>query len=80
MSFIGDGGVMVKAKSDAVRNGLIAAMEHNFVSKSLDFEERGRVADAMSRVVAGANQTVITEGDATGDHFYIIEEGEYNLI
>ena len=32
------------------------------------------------QVSAAANETVITEGETTGDHFYIIERGEFSVV
>ncbi|KAK9476404.1 cyclic nucleotide-binding-like protein [Lipomyces japonicus] len=49
------------------------------VLQSLSDWERAKIADALKAVTAEAGDVIITEGDV-GEHFYLIEEGEAEVV
>jgi len=70
---------VVHGKTDEQRQRLTQAVEKILLFKSLDYDQLSQILDAMFEKVVEAGEDIIKEGD-DGDYFYVIENGEYDII
>ena len=66
-------------KTPQEANLIRRALDQNFVFASLDDGEKQRLSDAMEKVTVGEGENLITQGD-TGDYFYIVETGKFEVV
>ncbi|KAH6555375.1 hypothetical protein KP509_1Z260900 [Ceratopteris richardii] len=61
-------------KSDEARKRLRASLQKNYLFAKLDEEQTKTVIDAVEEVKYKAGDVIIKQG-ASGDHFYLLEDG-----
>ena len=67
-------------KSEAQKAVIMEAVKKNFLFASLREAELHELTDAMAPVTCEKDKIVIKQGDPKGDYFYVIENGQFDII
>ncbi|MCA9670615.1 MAG: mechanosensitive ion channel family protein [Myxococcales bacterium] len=69
----------LRAEREAARAEVVSALEHVTFLEALNTKERERLADGIERARYTAGEKIIVQGDE-GDSFYILAEGEVDVL
>lgn len=69
----------VVPKSDASREVIRTALKRSFIFESLGPEDQAEMIDSMTKVEASPGDRIIVQGDS-GDNFYVIESGSFDIL